>query len=462
MSLDINHKKTLLLLFLEGFVSVSLQIFIIRQMVPFAGSSAILVSFVIGVFLAALSLGYLAGGRHKKDHLWILNKNLVISAFLIAIGFSYPIIDYSFNLFGNIFDNNFIETGIYLTIFLAPVVFLLGQTIPLLTNFMKTNNVAELTGVALSVNTIGSVLGSVVTSLVLFYYLGVAYTLLFDICLIMLISIMIGLKDKNITLINVGALMLVITIGTFLNVQFENSKFKLTNHYTNYEVLESEYEGVEISLFKMNDSYSSAIYKSARGTASFKYIDFMFDSIQQKGFKDKKILVLGAGGFTLSLRDKTKNHYTYVDIDPKIKEVAEKYFIKGKINGDFIADDARQFLLNSKNKYDMIRVDLFTNRVSIPWHTSTKEFMDALKGVMKEESTVMFNIIQGTDFNDKYSKTVYNTITTSFDYCMVNQMLGGSERLSNVVYSCILNKEKKEVYIDNFSRVEFDALKVRR
>jgi spermidine synthase len=455
---NISHKKTLFLLFIEGFISVSLQIFIMRQIVPFTGNSVIIMSFVIGIFLASLAGGYMAGGRHKENHLMVLNKNLLLSAFWISIGFSYPVISYMFELLNGIFNNTFVETGIYLTIFLAPVVFLLGQTIPILTNFLKKNNVAELTGTALSINTVGSVLGSVLTSLVLFYYLGVSYTLMFDISLLLILSFIISGKNPAYKMINIGSSMIILVLAFVLNVQNENSMFKLTTNYTNYEVIEEKHNEVEMNILQMNRSYSSAIYKSSMSVTNFRYIDFIFGMLKDLNVKDKEILVLGAGGFTLSMRDTFNNKYTYVDIDPKIKEVVEKYFMKGKINGEFIPADARNFIKMSKKKYDLVIVDLFTNRVSIPWHVTTKEFMDALGNVMKKDSSVFFNIIQNNMFDDKYSQTVYNTITGSFDYCMVNPLSSPASSLANVIYFCRNKDEPKEIYIDEYSRVEFDAV----
>jgi hypothetical protein len=44
------------------------------------------------------------------------------------------------------------------------------------------------------------------------------------------------------------------------------------------------------------------------------------------GFKGKDVLVLGAGGFTLSHHEPL-NRYTYVDIDPAIRAIAEKHFL---------------------------------------------------------------------------------------------------------------------------------------
>ena len=55
------------LMFLEGVVSISLQFLVLRQLMPYAGSSIITTSIVISVFLAALAFGYKDGGDYKGD-----------------------------------------------------------------------------------------------------------------------------------------------------------------------------------------------------------------------------------------------------------------------------------------------------------------------------------------------------------------------------------------------------------
>lgn len=166
----LSKRRTTFILFLEGFVSVSLQMLMMRQLVPFIGSSVVVSSLVVGFFLASLSIGYAYGGRIKENHVQHLVKNLTISALLLAIGMSYPILDLSFEFLQEYIGNPLIEASIVLLFLLSPVVFLLGQTVPLLTNFYKSNSVSEVAGDSFAINTIGSVLGSIVTALLFFYF----------------------------------------------------------------------------------------------------------------------------------------------------------------------------------------------------------------------------------------------------------------------------------------------------
>lgn len=445
----LSKNKTILILFLEGFVSVSFQMLLMRQLTPFIGSSMIVASLIIGFYLASLSLGYAVGGRVKKDHLRALSKNNIISALIIGIGISYPIMNLFFMFTSQYIDNSLIVASLYLLIFLVPVVFLLGQTIPLLTNFYKKNQkVSEITGDLLAFNTVGSVFGSVVTALVLFNYFGMAKTIMIDILLMGIILFVIVAKEKRLKYL--FTFLFIVCAGFQVNILYEKENFKLTNAYNNYSVKNNE-DGSRY--FIMNKSYSSAIFEN--GT-NWKYIELikniLFDE-NQKNLKNKEILILGAGGFTLS-SDETipENNYTYVDIDPDIKKIAEKYFLKKKIKGKFVAEDARIFVKKSKKKYDAVLVDLYSNGSTIPWHLLTKEFMKEVKATTIEDGVVIFNIISSGLFDDNYSKNIHNTINSTFSYCHGFPFNYNNDN-TNIVYTCRnVKDQEKTVYVDDLSK----------
>lgn len=448
----LSKNRTIGILFIEGFVSVSLQMIMMRQLVPFVGSSVIVSSLVVGFFLASLAIGYAVGGRTKDNHIKRLVNNLCISAVILSIGLSYPVMDFIFKILNSLVNNPLIEISLYLLFFLSPIVFLLGQTVPILTNFYKSKTISEVAGDSFAINTIGSVLGSVITSLLFFNLFGMSVTILIDVALIGLVIFL--LLDKDLYL-----KYLLIYTGVFLgayvlNVDYERSNFNLTNAYNNYEVEELEYA----RYFKMNKSYSSGLFKDDTNWAYIEDIKNVLFSPNQMAMKDSDILILGAGGFTLSSSfDVPKNNYVYVDIDPDIKEVAERDFLKKEINGTFIAEDARVFVKKSKTKYDAILVDLYSNKMSIPWHLVTNEFIQDVKGASKENGVVIFNIGSEGFFGDEYSKTVYNTIHNNFDYCLVKAL--NTKGLTNVIYYCKnTEEEKRKMYIDDKSKPPFEEL----
>lgn len=440
-----NNSKTLFILFLEGFVSLSLQIIMMRQLVPFIGNSVVNTSVVVSIFLAALSLGYWVGGNKTKSPLKMLQNNILISAGLISFGFSYSVMDYFFNYFELISSNSLFALTAYLIIFLFPVVYLLGQTIPLLTNFIKNETVSELTGRALSLNTIGSVLGSVVTSLILFYYIGVAATVFVNVLLLMIIYVFLNPQR---TLFKMTSMMAILGLSIYLNIHLENKLFVKTNAYTNYNIETKNNELFKI--LKMNKSISSVTLNGH----TYGYISSIRNTITKElAHQDAKILVLGAGGFTLSIGDKTNNQYEYIDIDPDIQEVVEKFFLDKKIKGKFIPEDARTYVAKTDKRYHVIVVDLYINKNSIPWHVMTKEFMESVNNALTRNGNVIMNIVQKDNFGDEVSQRIHNTIMDTYNFCYVIPHDNKTD-LMNVTYNCKKQKNNtlNEIYIDNIER----------
>jgi len=449
----LSKNRTILILFLEGFVSVSLQMVMMRQLVPFVGSSVIVSSLVVGIFLASLSLGYVYGGRVKTDHVKILSRNLIISAGIISLGASYLFMNFWFSFSNSIINNPILEISLYLLLFLAPIVFLLGQTVPILTNFYKSNNVSEITGDTLAINTIGSVLGSIVTAIVFFYFFGMGKTILIDVVLLgIVLFVLIDKKEY----VKKGIISIPLMIFCyFVNVDYEEKSLTLTNSYNNYQVLQYP----EGRYLIMNNSYASALMND---DSNWEYINkikkIMFHD-KEMSLENKDILVLGSGGFTLSYGNVPKNNFTYVDIDPMVKDVAEKYFLQNNINGEFIAEDARLFVKKSNKKYDSILVDLYSSRHSIPWHLLTNEFFSDIKSATKKDGYVFFNIVANGRFDSKYTRAIHNTINNNFNYCHSSPLTYDDQEYVNIIYICKNVEEKEsEIYVDNFSKSDLDEI----
>lgn len=450
----LSKRRTIFILFLEGFVSVSLQMLMMRQLVPFVGSSVVVSSLVVGVFLASLSAGYAYGGRVKKDHIHRLVMNVLYSSIILSVGISYKVMNGSFVVLNELINNPLLEVSVYLMLFLAPIVFFLGQTVPLLTNFYKSKSVSEVAGDSFAINTIGSVLGSVVTAIVFFNFFGMSKTILIDVLFLGIVLFLLIDKSKYLFF---GIIYSIILFTSFVfNVSYEKDNFQLTNAYNNYQIA----DGRDGAYFIMNKSYASAILNNGK---NWNYINKTKEILFNKnnlGLENKNILILGAGGFTLSHGDNIPdNNYIYVDIDPDIKTMAEKYFLEDNINGEFVAEDARLFVNKSNIKYDAVLVDLYSNKTSIPWHLLTNEFIYSIKKTTTENGTVIFNIISNGIFGDAYSRNIYNTIMNNFNYCSVIPENQSNDK-QNIIYVCqnIIEKERT-IYVDDIARSALDEIK---
>ena len=121
--------------------------------------------------------------------------------------------------------------------------------------------------------------------------------------------------------------------------------------------------------------------------------------LQKIGFEKIKsmnhILVLGvAGGSVVKtlLNDVNyKGKITGVEIDPGIISIANTYFQLHEIpNLTIIIDDAFEFVLKTKVKYDLIVIDIFQDTM-MPNFLFEDFFTDRLGVILESKGSVLFN-----------------------------------------------------------------------
>ena len=435
-----NYLAIISVLFIEGFVSLSFQMLYIRQLTPFVGNSVEVVSWIIGVFLIALAIGYKKGGSHPDTEIVpILIKNLYLSFFIAGIGLSFMFLEI---YFGSNILSSYSLMIIYCFLIIFPTTYFLGQTLPLITNIMKGKNVAEISGNILFLSTIGSFLGAIITTNILLRYFGVSITIFINLCLIVALIIFLDLYKKQKDLLFKSFLLSISLIFMYaINIPIENGNFVRTNQYANYKIINAG----KLKIFSSNKSYSSILDNENK----YGYIKFLEKLIfEDLKIKDKDILVIGAGGFLFSKNmEYTKNRFTYVDIDPEIKDIAEKTFLNESINGRFIPLDGRNFINENKNKFDVIFLDAYSSKLSMPSHLLTEEFFLKVKEDVKEDGIIVINTIFKTDFKDEFSMKLNKTITNIFENCYVH-VITPNLIASNVEYICF-NHNPVKSYSDD-------------
>ncbi len=439
------------ILLLEGFSTISIEILSIRQLLPFVGNSVIITSLIIGVFLLFLSLGYWQGGNIKDKFKAQLSRNFSYAALITGVGLSFLFIVSYFTLSQLFFTNHILlRLSIYLLLVLAPLVYFLGQTIPLTTNlFKQSKSVSKISGNALFLSTLGSFLGAVLTSLLFLNYLGVALTVFINFLILLILAKM--LSPKKLSTLDMLQVLLLIGIMYYINVISEKELFVKTNNYANYTIKQDKDETFLISNF----SLMSRVNSQRKGFPIYEKVkSILFKELK---LNNKKILVLGAGGFSLSAESTFNNQITYVDIDKNIKGIAEKYFLKDKIKGDFLAEDARVFLTYNKNKYDVIFSDAYSNLNTSPAPLLTTEYFQDIRRHLNPDGMAMLNIIASPFLNDNFSKHIDNTISHVFKNCMKMPM-NYKHRLANIIYLCKMahTEQDNKIYTDNLNQATLD------
>ena len=414
-----------LIVFIEGFCSLGAEIIALRRLVPHVGSAIVVTAPTIGLFLLALALGYSAGARVSERFTVVVARNFQLAALIAGAGLARVTVDGLFTWVQ--------PAGLAYLIFiggvLCPLAWLLGQTVPVLTNLMKHTRTGEASGYALYWSTLGSFLGSVSLSLVAMQWLGVSAAVLICAMLLALGSLLLAGRTRQ-----SWALALMIGLAS-VAVNLHPADDVIDTAYADYAVKPiSRPEHENARAFFVNNSLASLMDDSVPANYA-RYVQHLRHIIlYELNYSGRHILVLGAGGFTLSHREPS-NHYTYVDIDPKIRGIAEQRFLKEPILGSFIVDDARRFVRTTEQRFDAVVVDVYSSHTSIPAHLVTREFWQDTRRTLTPQGVMLANLILDGRLETPYARNLLATIESVYGRCAV-EVLHKSKPLSNVIVSC--------------------------
>ena len=441
------RKLLYLIVFIEGFCSLGAEVIALRRLVPHVGSAIVVTAPTIGLFLLALALGYGSGARVSERFTAVVARNFLISALLVGLGLARVTVD---GLFAQV-QPTWLAYLVFTGAVLCPVAWLLGQTVPVLTNLMKHLRTGEASGYALYWSTLGSFLGSVSLSLVVMQWLGVSAAVLVCAVLLALGSLLLASPSW----LAWGKSLSVGAAAAFINLQPNASV--LDTVYADYTIKPIQRpELLNPRGFLINNSLASLMDDSqppqyARYVQHLRHI-----LLDELGLVGGDILVLGAGGFTLSHQEPT-NRYTFVDIDPKIREIAEQRFLKEPIRGTFIVDDARRFVRTTDQRFDAVVVDVFSSHTSIPGHLVTQEFWKDTRRTLTPTGVLLINLILDGRLETPYARNLLATIDSVYGRCAV-EVLHKSQPLSNVIVSCYVSSSPGAgaSYIDERNSADLD------
>ncbi len=425
-----------LVILIEGYVVLAVELLAIRGLIPFFGSGTEIVAIIISAVLMPLAFGYYFGGKAKiASNLSIRNillRNLFAASVILTMALSYFYLEIISQILISIgIHSKLIQASLFSLFFISIPVLVLGQTVPLVSNYFSKEKLSNITGKMLFFSTIGSFLGSVFSTTVLMKYIGVHNTVIITVSLLCLLILMLIRRLASRETVYCLAILFALTLM--------NSKYNMeslgvvsNNSYNLVRVIDDVKNQVKTLI--VNRSSSSRISKDPKGR--FPYVAYIEDNIiahiEKNDAEPLDVLIIGAGGFTMGINDKI-NNYTFVDIDPDLKDVAEKHFLPEKLsaNKKFVASSARAFVRGHKKKYDIVIIDVFTNVISIPMECTTREFLIGVKALLKDKSVVIANIISSPTFLDKFTVRYHNTFASVFPV-MSRQIIDGGNPLKNI------------------------------
>jgi predicted membrane-bound spermidine synthase len=387
----LNKNKLYTISFIEGASVMAAEICGAKLLAPFFGSSLYVWSSVMAITLGGLASGYFIGGKLSKS---TDKENTLLYVLIVAVcclcimPFLTPLFLTAASLFSLI-------PAVIISVFflLFPTMLCMGATSPLIISILTSDadKSGENSGGVYAISTVGGILATFLCGFYLIPNVGIRFSLIsFAIALALACLFLIFKKKSKLT----GFIILFVILLTLLG--FANSN---TNQFTIFKsegVLgkleirdEPSYsnESVIIRKLLINTTIQTEMQLDSRQSVS-EYVRLVEKNLLY--FPKGKALILGLGGGVVA--NMFANHQyavTAVEFDERIIDMAKRFFYLND-GVKTVSADARYFINNSKEKYNLILFDVFKAEEQ-PSHVITKESLIKLKTMLDTGAVVLIN-----------------------------------------------------------------------
>jgi spermidine synthase len=391
--------------FIASFCSLVIEMVAGRILAPFVGVSLYTWTSIIGIILAGISIGAYIGGKlvdryHRRRTLGILLFLSGVAALaIIPLTNMVAAYQFPFSLMWRIFTVTaiifFIPGCILGTI--SPVVVRLT-----LQNLNKAGNVI---GKIYAFSTFGAIIGTFATGFLLISWMGTR-NIIFTMGVILIITALLagGLFKRRIatsTCVAVCALSLApLYIAAYRNPVNDRTYYYKESDYYTIKLTKTTSSDRRTPLETLVLDHLIHSYVSLDNPLHIEYdYEKIYAEVMKWMYKPQspfKSLSIGGGGYTFPRYMELsypKAHIDVVEIDPEITRVVYKYLgLPRDTRIRTFNTDGRWFVMNCKEKYDIIFTDAF-NDLSIPYHLTTREFVRQLNGTLNDDGILMSNVI---------------------------------------------------------------------
>mgnify|MGYP005835642833 CR=1 FL=1 len=404
-----------------------------RILAPTFGSTIFVWGSLIGVFLAALSLGYLVGGRlaDRLPRFGLLGAIIAAAGLLVLVVplLAPPCSHWIDRMSPGARVNPLFAS---MALFFLPSV-LLGMVSPYAVRLQARSvaTVGNVAGRLYALSTLGSIVGTLAATFWLvpaFWTSATVKSLGLCLVLVSLLALVpsVWRRRGGLRLAGVAGLLCLAAAAAALTPIKPPSHLRLAEGETLVAELDSPYHHIGVVLLSrgydeeskqwsirmMFDKYIESEvlvqsgdpkdirlkepYESGAKYTDMLHIPLLFN-------KDaKSVLVIGGGGGVVPTI--YRRHYPQlesvdvVEIDPVVVEVAEKYF-GFRPNEDGVnvhVMDGRIYVRDCRRHYDIILLDAFTGGRP-PFHLLTREFLRLVKARLSPRGVVHLNIISSLE-----------------------------------------------------------------
>jgi spermidine synthase len=432
--------------FIGGWTIMMLEILGGRVLAPYFGYSVYQWGALIGVVMAALAVGYFLGGRvgdRPGAQRFLLGALIVSTAFVLVVprfaNDFMPAMRVAGPAWGAVFGT---------VILLGVPSVLLATVSPIVIKLTATSRIANSAGLVYAVSTVGSIGGTFFAAFYAIPELGTRLSHFVAAALLVAAVLAMAYASRKLAAAAVSVVILVLGFP----LPASRAPGEIYHAESIHNIIRVIDSPTQRDLF-LNYTLGAQTMMSKTGLLTGGYYDtFLIGPYFNGG---NKVLFLGVAGGT-SLKQLVtvypKLTVTGVDLDPAVLKVAREYFgLKGEKRINLIAEDARWFVSNTTETYDVIAIDLYVTG-HIPFFTTTKEFFTLVHDRLSENGIVIMNVLSITGTGELLNpmiRTVRSVFPSTFLIGYGNFMLVATKRPTSLEHmQAILEKPAERAELE--------------
>ncbi|HEX7298743.1 MAG TPA: fused MFS/spermidine synthase [Solirubrobacteraceae bacterium] len=400
-----------------GAASLGAEIAAARLLAPWFGASTIVWANTIATVLVALSAGYWVGGRlaDRDPTLAGLSRLVLCAAGLLALVpfVAAPFLRISVQALDRVEAGAFAGSLFAVLVLVATPVLLLGAVAPYAVRLtvQTVEEAGRVAGRLYAISTLGSLVGTFLSALVLIPLVGTRRTFLAFALALALVAV--PALRRRFTLAPLAvAVLLAIPVGT---VKATGDARVIWDRETEYQYARVVQDADGERRLELNEGEAvHSVYRPGEWLTR-DYWDEMLALPLATGHEPRSVAILGNAAGTTA---RAYGHYfpdarvDGVEIDPALTDVGRRLFDLRGPRLRLHTADARPFLRRSTARWDVIVVDAY-RQPYIPFYLATREFFGEVRDHLTRHGVVLINVGHPQD-SDHLEKVLSATMGRVF------------------------------------------------
>ncbi len=493
----VGERLLLAVVFLAGIGTLGIEMVMPRMLAPFFGTSQPIWAVVIGMTLVYLAIGYRLGGLvadRRPD--WRLLFQLIGWAGLSCAVIPFiarPILSTAQGALRNVAAGGFLAALIGVILLFAIPVTLMAMVSPFAIRLQlryaeDIERAGRTAGTISALSTIGSIVGTFLTVLVLIPAIGVTSTLFLFAGFLVVLSL-IGLRDPRGLLLVITVIVLAgayqLTTGVIKAADCRNCRLiaEFESDYNYIQVAEQEItydNGVvdrrRVLILNEGLAFHSIYRLKYRETGDpldlltdggpwdyFTVAPYLYPDTDPADVRSLALLGAAAGSVAqqfLAIYG-PDTIIDAVEIDRTISEVGRRYFdmADGSPQAPYFTtynEDARYWLAMTDRRYDVIGMDAY-HQPYIPFHLTTVEFFREVKAKLNPRGVAVVNAGRPASGDDRLVNALASTMLAVFPQVYIIDT-----RFNNAIIIGVNQPVGDGIihFIENAARIDIPALQL--